>query len=619
MRRPHRSDRGRSQGTRHPRPADVPSSGLARARSGLIFSWLAVTVAVGLLAWSARTPTFGAAVADDYAMLAWQRLQHHDPVSWWFSTMGAAWYWRPVSRQLWFALVGPFLPGTPVVPAALAVVLLLVTGMLLYHLTRNRLGAGGAAMVAMAPLLSEPLRALIVWPSGAQHLLALMFASAALLATARGRPWWAAACALLAASSHEIGGLAFAAVALLPLLLRRGRPAVRTAMLAAAGGAALWAGGYAVALRHGVGIPSGGAVMGRIPEAFRRALVAVLDLEPLEPGARTACIAAMLVILVIAVVRVSARPGPRRRLRAAWPLLLAGVAWTVAGIAPLAGLLPDWNAWRTTTAALGIVLALAAGLALVSPWLAVGAVAVRCAALIAAPPAPELVDLTMPPAVSDLSFERIVRLQRIVESTRHVLAPRLPTLPRGAALQWWNIPRFAEVGFRGTSAVRVWTRDSTVTWSAFGGATRGRGDVVIEFDEPDPWPARLIDSAALAHMEAGVRAELSDDRIRADSLFVLAVAAQPVQAPAFEAAALIHRARMAIKSGRLTTADSLLNRAMSLNPMDANAPALRGWTLALRGDREGAQRAAGLALELDARNPTAQSLLQRLRAATPAR
>ena len=63
-----------------------------------------------------RGAPLGTAVADDYAFLA--RLAFQRPLDP-FDSMGAAFYWRPVSRQLWFALFGAWLERAPWLAAAL--------------------------------------------------------------------------------------------------------------------------------------------------------------------------------------------------------------------------------------------------------------------------------------------------------------------------------------------------------------------------------------------------------------------------------------------------------------------------------------------------------------------
>src|SRR5438477_12594006 len=72
--------------------------------------WLALgAAAILLLWWSCRGALFGVPAADDYDFLYWQRFHPFTLLD----SMGAPYYWRPVGRQLYFALVGPLLFRAP--------------------------------------------------------------------------------------------------------------------------------------------------------------------------------------------------------------------------------------------------------------------------------------------------------------------------------------------------------------------------------------------------------------------------------------------------------------------------------------------------------------------------
>ena len=126
---------------------------------------LAIGVAFAVLGWACRGFTPGAAVADDYAFLFRHCFQHPlDP----FDSMGATYYWRPLSRQLYFSLVGDALPNAPWTAALANASLLIATAWLCHRIARRWLTPPLAAAVAVIPLLTEPARALLTWPSGAQ-------------------------------------------------------------------------------------------------------------------------------------------------------------------------------------------------------------------------------------------------------------------------------------------------------------------------------------------------------------------------------------------------------------------------------------------------------------------
>src|SRR6185503_16509701 len=64
--------------------------------------WLALApAALIVLLWASRGAPLGTPVADDFAFLYRLGFQHPlDP----FDSMGATYYWRPLSRQAWFSL-----------------------------------------------------------------------------------------------------------------------------------------------------------------------------------------------------------------------------------------------------------------------------------------------------------------------------------------------------------------------------------------------------------------------------------------------------------------------------------------------------------------------------------
>src|SRR5262245_11911684 len=112
MSRDRRTEHSRSTRTR-PKPAATKNAEAARARTPAAsptrvpdVAWLlAVPLALGALWYACRGGSLGAAVADDYSFL--HRLLFEKPLDP-FDSMGATFYWRPVSRQLYFSLVGPW-------------------------------------------------------------------------------------------------------------------------------------------------------------------------------------------------------------------------------------------------------------------------------------------------------------------------------------------------------------------------------------------------------------------------------------------------------------------------------------------------------------------------------
>lgn len=530
----------------------------APAKPFPIPAWAALPAALALLLFAARTPTLGTPVADDYAFMAWRRFHAFDL----FDSFGAAYYWRPVSRQLWFTLVSPLLLHAPLLVAALDALLLFALSVVLYRIARRAFPPWVASAIAVFPVVAEPARVLVAWPSGAQHALAMLGAALAVHEILARRPVTAGLAALAAVLSHESAALVLPALVLVPWAARAPRRTIVGGAIAAVLVVAAWAAGYAVALRHGVQLPVRGDVspaLGRVPDALGRMLRAQIGFEPLPAQARTLVTVSAVILALIAVAMAFAPP-VRARLRRAWPLLAGSALWFVLASLPLATLLPDWNEWRTSMAGLGLGFATTGAFALVSPWLAGVWALVHCMVLLAAPAAPGVVTDFPPATDSDLSFERIVRLQRVVSSARQALLERYPALPKGGVVRYWSIPRIAEVGFYTPWAARVWYGDSTLSFRPFGGlkSLHERTDAVVEFEMPRPWPAVAIEPEATRLYTAGIDAMQHERVAAADSAFEACLAAQRVPAPGMTGTVRANLARLAIVEHQVARAESLL-------------------------------------------------------------
>jgi hypothetical protein len=517
--------------------------------------WLLGALALLPLLWAARSPVLGVPVADDYLFLAELRRGVPDL----FGPMGAAWYWRPVSRQLYYLLFGPWLVETHWLGPLVAALLLLALYALLYRVARRRFDPAVAAAIAAFPLLAEPARVLLAWPSAAQHLLGAVFAALAveraLAAAARSRlaPAVAGAAALLALLSNEAAAVVLPALPLVAWFRHRTRAeALRWGAAALAVGA-LWAAGYAIARAHGSALPDGtvgGGLSWRgLAAVLLQALVAQFGHEAVPPALATPLLVAAAALLA-AGAALSLRAAARARIARAAPGLLGGLAWFAVAVAPLALLLPDWNAWRTTIAALGLAVALGGWLALAWRPLAFVLVALRLAALLSSQPAPAVVADVPPTGPSSFSFARLIRLQRVVESTRRTLRAEAPRLPAGAVVRYGDLPLLAEVGFNGANALHAWHGDTTLAWRGFGGpaGVRARTDVLLEYEHDWPWPAVRVAPGAMRLFAEAYDAGLAGRLVDADSLLVAARSAQAHDAPRFFA--LLDSARRMIVARR---------------------------------------------------------------------
>jgi hypothetical protein len=588
-------------------------------------------LAVLPLLWASRSPTLGMPVADDYLFLS--RLAFERPLEF-FGPMGAAYYWRPVSRQLYYLLVGPWLLRAPWVATLVALLLLLALYATLYRLARRGFSPPLAAAIACFPLLSEPARVLLLWPSAAQHLLGALFAALAVERAVAGGLVTSCAAALLAVLSNEAAAVVLPALPLIAWLRTRspGGPAGAAAAagrraLARWGGGAivvglLWGAGYAVARGHGAGLPagSGGATAGALAEVVLQALVAQLGLEKLAPALQPPLFAGF-VLLLAAGLAALVSPSARARVARGAPVWLGGLAWFAAAAVPLVFVRPDWNAWRTTVGALGLGFALAGGLALSAPRLVAGLVALRLATLLLAPVAPAVVSREPPASASSFSFERLVRLQRVVESARRALGPGVTTLPRAGVVRYREIPLLAEVGFHGQDALRVWSRDTTLRWARLHelGGDEGRTDAMLEFEPQWPWPGVRITAAAVRLRRLADRAATEGRPRAADSLYAAALLAQPGAAPVFSSLVTLAQAQIAWNAGDYARADSLGRASLALCGDNPAGHALAARLALLRGDAEAAREAVRRCLAIDPSDADGLRLARALGALPPGR
>ncbi len=594
-----RGDRRRRGAARRPpreaaREAASPSP---PPRAGRLWAFLGALAIVPLL-WASRSPTLGVPVADDYLFLSTLARGRPD----FFGPMGAAYYWRPLSRQLYYLLVGPWLIRAPWLGTLVAALLLLALYLALYRIARRGLSPPLAAAVAAFPLLSEPARVFLAWPSAAQHLLAAVFAAFAVERALAGRIVAASAAALLALLSNEAAFLVLPALPAAAWLRTRSRAELARATGAALAVAAIWVAGYTVARAHGAALPRGEAGSLWLPylAVLVQATVSQMGYEGLAAGGAKVLLAGVGLLLA-AGLALSIRRASRRRIARAAPALLGGLAWFVLGVAPLVFVLPDWNAWRATVAALGLGLALTGWLGLAEPALAALLVGVRLVTLLLGHGAPPAVTDSLPGTASSFSFARLVRLQRIVESTRRTLNAGAPSLPSGGIVRYWQLPRLAEVGFSGDNALRVWYRDTTLSLRFFREAAGIHEplDALVEFEANQPWPAALIQPRALHDFQAAFAAS-QEGRLRtADSLMSEASRAQPGQARRFLGNLAENRAKLAWRLGAYERADSLNRVSYELQGETPAFWAMTAHQALRRQDMAAARSAVRRCLELD--------------------
>src|SRR5262249_55175805 len=124
------------------------------------WAWAAVAPVV-LLIWRAWGAPLGEPFADDFDFL------HHAMFGGamrWLDGGGATVYWRPLSRQLYFDLLGPLTLTHPRMVAGLHAMVLVLVAALVYRALRVRWGGAWSAAAASFALIAEANRSLLLWP-----------------------------------------------------------------------------------------------------------------------------------------------------------------------------------------------------------------------------------------------------------------------------------------------------------------------------------------------------------------------------------------------------------------------------------------------------------------------
>ena len=133
----------------------------------------------------------------------------------WFDGGGSLAFWRPVSHQLYYQLLGNLVLDHPARVAAIHMALLALSALLLYRVFRREWSGPLAAAAASFPLLAESTRTLICWPSHFVDLGVFVFIVLAVHETAHRRAWSAVPAMFAALLCKE---LAVVGVLLLPFL-----------------------------------------------------------------------------------------------------------------------------------------------------------------------------------------------------------------------------------------------------------------------------------------------------------------------------------------------------------------------------------------------------------------
>ena len=597
---------------KRPAPARAP-------RIPTDWMWLGAAVASLLvLAWASRGARFGVPVADDYTFLYWLRF-HPFAI---FDSMGAPYYWRPISRQLYFVLVSPVLFTAPWLVSVLHAVLLGATSFFVYRIARPAFTPAVAIAIAVFFLISEPARALLVWPTGAQYILAMLGAAIAVHEALANRPWTAGAAALGAMLSH---GAAAPVLYALPIIAWLRTRSWRVALLwggLALAVAAIWIGGHWLGREHGTQFFAGGKLDGTFPSRMLRGIATVstslFNLEDARPGVARWGWAAYAILTAAALLVFARDRAARTRLRMR-ALPLAGAAvWFALATAPLALLFPDWSSWRTGLAALGLGFVAVGLLGTARPWLAAGFVAVLTATLLLAPQPEAVVRRDPPVTASRTGFLRLARFQIAVDGARRELARAQPPVPKGADVSYWSRFGMMEVGFDSERAVRVWYRDSTITWQWLWrpGGIDTRPDAVLGFDPGNPRPVVLILPVVMDHVRGALAAVNLGHLRSADSLLVEAVRAQVPPCNQITLWAVRTRARIAFQVGAYDQAEKMNQATLDVLGPSAEYYGMAALIAVRRGQRDLALQNVRECFALDPKNPFGLQAMGELQSAT---
>jgi len=551
--------------------------------------WLALGAASILALWLAcRGALFGVPVADDYDFLYWQRFH---PFTIWDS-MGTAYYWRPLGRQLYYGIVGPILFHTPWLVSFVHALLLLGTAYFLYRIARRVFAPGVSVAIAVTTLLAEPTRSLFVWPTAAQYLLAMLGSAIAIHEALAGRRWTAWLAALAAVLSHGAASLVLYALPLIAWLRTR---RLSEALLWVVGSIAIggiWVGGHLIGHDN---FFAGGTLDATLPQrlwrAARYAVTAHFGMEDARPGFGPVLWFAYVLVFGAAIALYGFDEDARGRLRRSWPWLGGAAAWFLLGVAPLGLLFPDWSSWRIGVACLGLAFAAIGFLALARPWLVAAFIAVQTVALLAALPAPNRIIKNTPVTTSRMGFVRLVRLQRTVDGARRAVLAAHPTLRKGADVAYWSRVAMTEVGFEREKAIRVWYGDSTITWRWLwqGAKPNLTPDLAITFEAAGTLPSVLLEDRTMDLVRKATDAFVNRRFNEADSLLTLVGQTQEPRSVELTAWVMLRRSHVAYNTAQYVRADSLNEILGELTAEGANYCGMRAALMLQRHNLEEAR------------------------------
>jgi hypothetical protein len=470
----------------------------------------------------------GEPVAEDFDFLHYALYSAHPSL---FDGGGSLAFWRPLPHQTYYAVLAKVILAHPGWIAILHAVLLAATSLALYATFRTNFSRPWAVGIATFPLLAESTRTLLAWPGQIVDLGALFFSAIALHEASRRRLPSALAAVLASLLCKEVAVVTALMIPWLPSTLEpRER---RRWFFATAGLTAAWGIAYLLVRRHaGLELPhhlEAGAVNPvTMPERLAWAFVNSLRSTMSLPGHATAydipVLALLVALLGFAGQRCIKDASARGRVRARLPWMVWGVSWFALATAPLVVMHPYWQPNRGAFGSVGTAVAAVALLGSAHPVLPGVLVAARLAMLALSPGPPPSITLLPPETGAFMDFQKLVRLERLMASTRRALHDRFPTLPSGARVGYHGMPRLATYAFGGDRALQLWYRDTTLRWIKFQDVLRQDSVVVtiVEFEAHADRQIVLVDLEAVRKLVRG--RELYQARRPEEALAELAVA-----------------------------------------------------------------------------------------------
>ncbi len=403
---------------------------------------------------------------------------------------GLANYFRPLSRQVWFGLLGPPLGPNPLAFHLAGLALFLLGAWLLYDLLRAFAPRAGAlaGLVYFAVLPFQ--RVNLMWISCCQDLLALAGTLGTLALFRRGRDRLALLAFLAAVLSKE-SALPLPALLFLwawrierrtaRAALRRVAPFALPVVLWVLGEAALRAGSPAAAsLRF-----DPGALAAALAHAAQ-SLVGLENPTGLLAGFRSAApsVAALAAFGALALWFPGARRAEQDAPGTPHPALF-GLAWIAAFAVPVWPVAHGWSAYFYTPAAVGAAVLVATFASRLSPWAYAGGLAILLwwNAIVSAVPAFSVADdaWTWTSHLTAHYFQRGAALSGRLRAALHRIEPH-PA--RDTRFFFATLPSYAGFQMGNGALIRVTYGDPSLRsyfYSGFSDTTADRAPCVFLF------------------------------------------------------------------------------------------------------------------------------------------